>query len=111
MRKNGFTEREIEFGHLADAVRVINGVRHVPEYRGHLFVRLEVKLAVRETHPVFIFKEFSRLDAQQNLMRERVALFKVVAVVGGDEGEIVPARDFDEDFIDFLLLFLCLLLT
>ena len=65
---------------------------HLAEQRQHLFARLEVKLRLREAHPVGIRHGLAGLDAQQDFVRASVVLAEIVRIVGGHQRNSGVAR-------------------
>ena len=76
---------------------------NVGEQLAHLRRRLHVELVGEELHPARVLHGLAGADAEQHVVRLRVALGEVVRVVGRDQRVAELARDLDEAAVDHVL--------
>jgi isochorismate hydrolase len=67
--------------------RVVAGVGHVGEEFAHLRGRLHVELVGHELQPALVGDGLAGADAEQHVVRLRVAAPEIVRVVGRDQGQ------------------------
>ena len=65
--------------------------------------RFEIEMVAGKTQPVLIIHRLARLDAEQQLVGLMFFPQEVMAVIGGDDGDIIMTGQIDETLIDGLL--------
>ncbi len=107
--------QDLHFVH--DQVRVVQGFRQIAESSTHLRLGLEEELVVVKGE-AFAFLAyliiavvglrcallFAGVDAQKNVVRVRILLIHIVAVVAGDDRHVVFARPLHQYGVHLLLL-------
>jgi hypothetical protein len=89
---------------LGDEHRVLHRVEMVLENDGHLLRGLEEELIAGVAHPLSVVDRLAGADAEQNVVRLRVALPQVVHVVGRHERQVELFGQWHEAAVDDQLL-------
>ena len=79
-----FSESKVNFAAFCNLFGVIESLRKVLKDLPHLLLTLQIKLIVRESHPIFIVYTRCGLDRQENIMGLRIFAIYIVNIVGAD---------------------------
>ncbi len=101
---------DLDVAAVRDALGVVDRLRRVGEEHRHLFLALDVELAARVAHAVFVAELFAGLDAEQDVVRLAVRRLRVVHVVCRDERDPEAPRHADERLVDALLVVVAVVL-
>ena len=103
-REQDSSELELDVAALGDLERPLQRVLEPREVPRHLLGRLEEELVRVELPVVRVLQRVAGLDAQERLVRDRVAGVEVVDVAGRDEREARLVGEGDQVRIDLRLL-------
>ena len=104
LRQERFAQLELDVAQLAQLGGVLQRLRDVLEVRLHLRRRLHEEGVVAVVHPLLVVDRLLLLHAHQDLVRARVVLIQVVAVVGRHHADAGLLRHLDQVAVDLLLL-------
>ena len=95
-RQDRLAELDLDVGPLGDQQRVVARVGQLAEQVAHLGRRLDVEVVAVELEALGVALERAGLHAQERVVRLRVVLVRVVAVVGREQRRLELARDVEE---------------
>ena len=99
-----FAELDFQIALLGDFQRVLHRFRRVGEARLHFLRRAQIKLLRLVAHPLGVGELRLRADANQAIVRVRMAFLDVMNVVRRDELQAEILRPFDQMPVDLGLL-------
>ena len=97
-------ELDLDVAFCGDLHRVAHRVWHLGEQRRHLLRRAQIKLLLHIAHAVRVREQRLRADADQRVVRVRVAFLDVVDIVGRHQFEPHVSGPRDELSIDLGLI-------
>ena len=83
MRKWSLNFLQLHAATFCNVERARQNLRRIFEDHGHFFVTLHKEIGAVELHAVRILDRLARLDAEHHILRVRIFLAEIVAVVGG----------------------------
>ena len=104
LRQEGLAQLELDVAERADPRRVLQRLGDVREVALHLGRRLHEEGVVAVVQALLVVDGLLLLHAHQDLVRARVALVQVVAVVGGDDADAGLLGHLQQVPVDGLLL-------
>ena len=93
-------ELDLDVGPLRDEQRVVARLGKLAEHVAHLGRRLDVEVVTLELEPLGVGLQRAGLHAQQRVVRLRVFLVRVMAVVGSEQRRLQPAGDVEQRLED-----------
>ncbi len=103
MRKRRRYFFEAQSAALGDVERARQDLRRVLEHAIHLVVALDEELRALKLHPRGIVNRLARLNAQHHILRMRIVLAKIVAVVGRHQRQPEILLQLEKSRMDLVL--------
>ena len=78
---------------VCDPLGILHCLPGIGEQSLHFLFALDIILSALVAHTILVRQLFARLQAQQNVMRDRILRISIVHIVGGHQGNIqLPAH-------------------